>query len=229
MRDAQAFDTTHAEQAAFYLAASAVMSQSVSVANVAPITFDQPSAGAVDGADVAEGVLGVCRVLNPGKMILEASGDWTLDGETVRYEIWRCPFGPSDTGHTTDVPSLNPISTEMPTEKSNEAVNEQPVGSDDPFVADNPSVSESSPVTGDDGENPASDDNGQPITDTSGEAEVATVTIGPDSDNAEGQGTSELAIGSDGIVIESAPIDGDWRNSETVCWTVSESDAEALR
>jgi len=38
-------ETAQAEQAASYLAASAVLSQSSSVSNVAPITFDQPAAG----------------------------------------------------------------------------------------------------------------------------------------------------------------------------------------
>jgi hypothetical protein len=52
LRDAQAVDSTQAEQAAFFLAASAVMRQSSSVTNVAPITFDQTATGEVDAAIV---------------------------------------------------------------------------------------------------------------------------------------------------------------------------------
>ena len=154
-KDAQALETTQAEQAGLYLAASAVVSQSLSVLNVAPITFDQPAAGEAEGESDWDGS-GFCGYIEPGEMILEASGEWKLDGETFHYEIWRCTFGPYDTGPTIDVPSVDPISPETPSEQGYDVdavgsvpSEEQPAGGDDVATADFLPVVDGTPVAGD--------------------------------------------------------------------------------
>jgi|GEM_PF-5056843 len=45
LHDAESLETTQAEQAAFYLAASAVLGQSSSMSKVAPVVLDQPALG----------------------------------------------------------------------------------------------------------------------------------------------------------------------------------------
>ena len=45
LHDAESLETTQAEQAAFYLAASAVLGQSSSMSQVAPVVLDQPALG----------------------------------------------------------------------------------------------------------------------------------------------------------------------------------------
>ena len=166
--DAQALETTHAEQAAFYLAASAVVNQSSSVSNVAPITFDQPAPGDADGAVAREGILCVCRVLPPETVIVIASGEWNLNGETVRYEIWG-PAGGDDAGSTTHIPSVDPSSTEAPSEQGNDAdavgdvpFEELPAGGDDIAAEDFLPVVDDTPMAGDGLAEPVVEDTGLP-------------------------------------------------------------------
>jgi len=168
-KDAQAAETTQAEQAAFYLAASAVISQSSSVTNVAPITFYQPNTADADGAVVREGVLCFCRVLEPGEMIRVAAWDWAVDGETIHYEIWRCTFAPHDTGTKSDVPADDPISPEMASEKGNDVdavgampFEEQPAVGDDVAAEDFLPVVDDTPVAGDEVAEPVGKDTEMP-------------------------------------------------------------------
>jgi hypothetical protein len=215
LRDAQTLDSTHAEQAAFYLAASAVVSQSSSVANVAPITFDQPAAGDADGAVVREGVFCVCRVLEPGKMIRVASGDWTVDGETVHYEIWG-PAGGDDASPTTDVPSVDPISPETPSEQGSDAdavgavpFEEQLAGGDDVAAEDFPPFVDDTPVVGDEVAEPVVEDTGMP--DASNTEEMPRCgndfeDLGPiEPVNTHAEFTD--ADGSNEIAFEDMPVD----------------------
>jgi len=229
LRDAQALESTGAEQAAFYLAASAVMSQSSSVANVAPITFDQPAAGDADGAVAREGVLCFCRVLEPGKMIRVASGDWTVDGETIHYEIWG-PGDGDDAGPTTDVPSVNPFSPETPSEPSNDAdpvgavpSEELPAGGDDVATEDFPPVVDDTLVAEDEVADPVGEDTGLP--DPSDTEEMPRCgndfedlgpiyPVGADTEFADADGSDEIAVDevpveyqSDDAADEVAPVD----------------------
>ena len=97
LRDAQALETTQAERAAFFLAASAVLSQSSSVANGELATVDKPAASNSAGESDwdGSGFCGYTGYIDPGKIILVASGDWNSDGETIRYPIWQ-PAGGVD-------------------------------------------------------------------------------------------------------------------------------------
>jgi hypothetical protein len=102
-------------------------------------------------------------------MILEASGEWNLDGETFHYEIWRCTFGPYDTGPTSDVPSVDPISPETPSDQGNDVdavgavpFQEQPAGGDGVAAEDFPPVVDDTPVAGDEVAEPVVEDAGLP-------------------------------------------------------------------
>jgi hypothetical protein len=209
LRDAQALETMQAEQAAAYLAASAVLSQSSSVSNVAPITFDQPTAGDADGAVVREGVLCFCRVLEPDKMIRLASWDWTVDGETIHYEIWGAGDG-DDAGPTTDVPSVDPISPETPSEQGNDAdavgavpSEELPAGGDDVAAEDFPPVVDDTPVAGGEVVEPVVEDTGMP--DASDTEEMPrcgndfedlgpVYPVGADTEFTDADGSDEIAV-----------------------------------
>ena len=166
LRDAQSLDTIQAEQAAFYLAARTVLSQVSSVANVAPITLDQPAMGEAESKEDWDGS-GFCGYIDYGKMIC-VSGDWTVNGETFHYEIWR-PAGGTHAGPTTDVPSVDPVSPETPSEPSNDAdavgavpFEEQPAGGDDVATEAFPPVVDDTPVAGGEVAEPAVENTGMP-------------------------------------------------------------------
>jgi hypothetical protein len=146
LRDAQAFDTTQAEQAAFFLAASSLISQSAIVANVAPITFDQPATGEAEskmslpwtsygdgtppfpGAVWQEQIM-FCMTTTGCKAVtymgwspspLQLSGNWdahqqTADGKASDEQPT------DDSGVSSDVPSVDPVSPETPSEQDNDA------------------------------------------------------------------------------------------------------------
>jgi hypothetical protein len=202
-------ESTQAEQAAFYLAASAVMSQRSSVSNVAPITFDQPDTADADGAVVSEDVLGVCRLLFPETRFLVASGDWNVAGDTVTYETWQCTLGANDTGTNSDVPAFDPISPETPSEPSNDAdpvdavpSEELPIGGNDVAAEDFPPAVDDTPVAGDEVAEPVGEDTGVP--DASDTDDLPWVgndfeDLGPiepvdaDTDFTDENGSNELA------------------------------------
>jgi hypothetical protein len=173
-KDAQAVETAQAEQAASYLAASAVMSQSSSVANVAPIICDQP---AVDDA-----------------LIIKMSLPWTSYGDgtppfqgavwqeqimfcmtttgckAVTYMGWSHPplqlpdnweapqptadgtasdeQPTDDTGVSANIPSLDPSGTDNGSSSSNDAapVAVEPVNQQ-PVGVDDPTAVDPQPVS----------------------------------------------------------------------------------
>ena len=192
LRDAQALETAQAEQAASYLAASAVLSQSSSVLNVAPITFDQPAAAAGEAA--------ISKPSSP----LTSYGDgtppfpgavWRIQGFAMtttgcKAEMgWSAPFEdlyagdfdtlPSrrvmdgqpadDSGSTADIPSVAPISPETPSEQGNDAdavgavpSEEQPAGGDDVAAEDVPLVVDDTSVADNEVADPVGEDTGLP-------------------------------------------------------------------
>ena len=192
LRDAQALETAQAEQAASYLAASAVLSQSSSVLNVAPITFDQPAAAAGEAA--------ISKPSSP----LTSYGDgtppfpgavWRIQGFAMtttgcKAEMgWSAPFEdlyagdfdtlPSrrvmdgqpadDSGSTADIPSVAPISPETPSEQGNDAdavgavpSEEQPAGGDDVAAEDFPLVVDDTSVADNEVADPVGEDTGLP-------------------------------------------------------------------
>jgi hypothetical protein len=229
-KDAQALETAQAEQAAFYLAASAVVSQSSSVANVAPITFDQPATGNADGAVVSEGVLGVCRVLCPETRFLVASGDWNVAGDTVTYETWQCTLGAPAPGTNSDVPFFELISPETPSGESNDAdavgavpSEELPAGGDDVAAEEFPPVVDDTLVAGDEVADPVGEDIGLP--DPSDTEEMPRCgnnfedlgpiyPVGADTEFTDANGSDEIAVDevpvepqSEDAADEAAPVD----------------------
>jgi len=154
-KDAQALETMQAEQAASYLAASAVLSQSSSVVNVAPITFDQPAAGEAERShDSDSGSFSFSGF----PMICEPPEGW---GAHIRLCILVVGDVPQptddgtgsdgqqadDSGVSRDVPSVDPISPETPSEQGNDAdavgavpSEELPTGGDDVAAEDFPPV-----------------------------------------------------------------------------------------
>jgi hypothetical protein len=180
-KDAQALETAQAEQAASYLAASAVLSQSSSVANVAPITFDQPTAGEVESNDAwdgsgfcgvgQDGFLGYCGVEPIGVPILhwwvDIGGDETpqpADDGTESDGQNR-----EDLDFTPDAPAADPVSPEMPSEKSDDSdavgtvpFEEQTAGGDDVATEDFPPAVDDTLVAGDEVADPVGEDTGLP-------------------------------------------------------------------
>jgi hypothetical protein len=229
-KDAEALETTQAEQAAFFLAASAVLSQSSSVSNVAPITFDQPDTADADGAVVSEGVLGACRLPFPETRFLVASGDWNVAGDTVTYETWQCTLGANDTGTHSDTPSVDPISPETPSEQGHDVdavgalpTEELPIGGDDVAAEDFPPVVGDASVAGDEVAEPVVEDAGLP--DAADPEDLPWVgndfeDLGPiepvdaDTDFTDENGSNELAedevpveYQSDDATDEAQPVD----------------------
>jgi hypothetical protein len=220
-KDAQALETAQAEQAAFYLAASAVVSQSSSVANVAPITFDQPATGNADGAVVSEGVLGVCRVLCPETRFLVASGDWNVAGDTVTYETWQCTLGAPAPGTNSDVPFFELISPETPSEQGNDVdavgavpFEEQRAGGDDLAAEDFLPVVDDTLVAGDEVAEPVVEDTGVP--DASDTEELPwcgndfedlgpIYPVGTDTEYTDAEITD--AYGSDELAVDEVPVE----------------------
>ena len=221
LRDAQALETAQAEQAASYLAASAVLSQSSSVSNVAPITFDQPDTPDADGAVVSEGVLGVCRVLCPETRFLVASGDWNVAGDTVTYETWQCTLGAHAPGTNSDIPSVDPVSPETPSEPSNDAdpvgavpSEELPAGGDDVATEDFPPVVDDTPMAGDEVAEPVVEDTGLPYpSDTEEMPRCGNdfADLGPiypvDTDTEYTDTEFTDATGSDEIALDEVPVE----------------------
>lgn len=174
--DAQAFDATQIEQAAFYLAASAVLSQSASVANVAPVTLDEPAAGDVATAIVpATTPTGHDATPRPGFKPVEVPmygmcmmPDGTIQCREVgRYTMWAMeiqdnddspqPTGdgtasneqPTDeSGVSANVPSSNADGTNDASPQSTDAapVVAEPVDQQ-PVGVDDPAVVDTQPVS----------------------------------------------------------------------------------
>lgn len=176
-KDAQALDTTQAEQAAFFLAASSVISQSARVSNVAPITFDQPAAGEAEKSQDSES----SGYPSPGfPMICEPPEGW---GAHIRLCILVVSDVPQpaddgtesdgqpagDSGVSLDAPALDPISPETPSDQGNDVdavgavpFEELPAGGDDVAAEDFPPVVDGTPVAGDEVAAPVGEDTGLP-------------------------------------------------------------------
>ena len=168
-KDAQALETMQAEQAASYLAASAVLSQSSSVSNVAPITFDQPAAGEEVNDSTPR-----CYCPTPGDPIPWMPGSFF----PMPVEVFLGPADDGtgsdgqpadDSGSTLDVPAVDPISPETPSEPSNDAdpvgavpSEELPAGGDDVAAEDFPPVVDDTLVAGDEVADPVGEDTGLP-------------------------------------------------------------------
>ena len=230
LRDAQSLETIQAEQAAFYLAASAVLSQSVSVVNVAPITFDQLAAG--------EGVSDStprCYCPSPGDPIPWMPGSFSPMGT----EVFLVPIDDGmasdgqpadDSGSTPDIPSVDPVSPETPSEPSNDAdaigavpSEEQPACGDDVAAEDFLPVVDDATVAGDEVAEPVVEDTGIP--DTSHTEEMPWFgndfeDLGPiepvdtDTEFTDADGSDEIAVDevlaeyqSDEAADEVAPVD----------------------
>lgn len=242
--DAQAFDATQIEQAAFYLAASAVLSQSASAANVAPVT----AAGAVlsqstsvanvapvsnvqldfsemplftmyqmpDGTIVCRG--GYTTVLRHREYgagdfspVLQPADDGTeSDGQNT-----------GDTELTQDIPSVDPVSPETPSEQSPDADavgavpdEEQPDGGDELATEDFPPVADDTTVAGDEVAEQVFEDTGLPdgtyADDTSWYADDSEDLSPVDTEHADEDFAGSNSPGEDGSpVSDVAPVDGD--------------------
>lgn len=150
-RDAQATASSQAEQAAFYLAASAVVSQNTGVANVAPITFDQPATDEAEGEsnwwNPSQEELDQLSRSNPGwtavvmpvfGMVMMPDGSmecrqvgtslgWMWSGDLCTL-VQPTDDGTSsslptadDSGSSPDIRSVDPVSPETPSGESNDA------------------------------------------------------------------------------------------------------------
>ena len=185
-KDAQALETAQAEQAAFFLAASAVVSQSSSVANVAPITFDQPAAGEAQGErdwwnpsqeeldDLSRSkpgwtamvvpVFGMCMMPDGTALCRQVgtslgwswSGNLLIRGQPTNDGPSSSVQPADDSGSNPDVPSVDPISPEAPSESDNDVdavasvpFEEQPAGGDDVAAKDFLPAVDDTPVAGD--------------------------------------------------------------------------------
>jgi len=182
LRDAQALETILAEQAAYYLAASAVVSQSVSVANVAPITFDQPAAGEAAGKSNWDGsgfcgvgqpvfveFCGFNRINMPILVIREADAGLNETPHPTDDGTGSDGQNTGDTEVTPDAPSVDPIRPETPSEQGNDVdavgavpFEEQPAGGDDVAAEDFPPVVDDTLVAGDEVVEPVVEDTGLP-------------------------------------------------------------------
>lgn len=179
LREAQALETTQAEQAAFYLAASAVVSQSSSMANVAPITFDQPTAGAAEESHDSESG----GFSFPGfPMNCFPTEDWEARIHLCILVVSNAPQSTDgtesdaqntgDTDVLADIPSGDPVSTETPSEQGDETdpadpvgampFEEQPADVNEVAPQDFPPVVDDTPVAGDEVAEPAVEDTGMP-------------------------------------------------------------------
>jgi hypothetical protein len=177
LRDAHALETTQAEQAAFFLAASAAVSQSSSVANVAPITFDQPAAGEAERwQDSDSGVYP-----SPGfPMICDPPEGWGAHVRLCILVVGNVPPSTDDgtlssvqpadeSAVSAEHPSSNPSSTGTPSEQGDDAgavgaepFEEQPAGGDDVVAEDFSPVVDDTPVAGDEMAEPVVEDTGMP-------------------------------------------------------------------
>jgi len=177
-KDAQAVDTAQAEQAAFYLAASAVVSQSSSVANVAPIPFDQPTAAEAERSHDSESG-GFSFTGFP--MNCFPTQDWLARIQLCILVVSDVPQSTDDgmgsdgqntgdTEVTVDIPSADPVSPEVPSEQGDETdpadpvgaepFEEQPAGGDTQAAEDFLPVVDDPPVAGDEVAEPSVEDTG---------------------------------------------------------------------
>jgi hypothetical protein len=211
-KDAQALETTQAEQAALYLAASAVVSQSSSVANVAPITFDPPAAGEAEGdrdwwnpsqeeldelsrskpgwTAMVVPVFGMCMMPDGTALCRQVgtslgwswSGNLLILGQPTNDGTSSSVQPADDSGSNPDVPSVDTISAEAPSEPGNDVdavgtvpFEEQPAGGDDVAAEDFLPAVDDTPVAGDE------------VTSTNGSDEIAlaNVPVNPQYEDAE--------------------------------------------
>jgi len=228
-KDAQALDATQAEQAASYLAASAVLSQSSSVANVAPITFDQPAAGEVVNDSTPR-----CYCPTPGDPIPWMPGSFF----PMPVEVFLVPVDDgtesdgqsADDSSSPDIPSVDPVSPETPSEQSNDAdpvgavpSEELPTGGDDVVTEDFPPVVDDTLVAGDEVADPVGEDTGLPVpSDTEEMPRCGNdfEDLGPiypvctDTEFTDANGSDEIAVDevpveyqSDNAAEEAQPVD----------------------
>jgi hypothetical protein len=185
LQDAQAFDATQVEQAAFYLAASAVLSQSTNVANVAPVTaageaaISKPSSPLTsygDGTPPFPGAVWQIKFFSMTTTGCKAEWGWDsletidlgdLDTLPSRRVIVKQSADDSDS--IPIFPSVCPVSPETPFEQSNDADavgavpdEEQPAGGDDVATEYFPPAVDDTPVASDEVADPVGDDTGMP-------------------------------------------------------------------
>lgn len=255
LHDAQAFDATQVEQAAFYLAASAVLSQSASVANVAPVTLDEPAvaAGEAEGEsdwwNPSQEELDELSRSKPGQtamvvpifgfcMMPDGSMQCRQVGTSLGWEMSIVDMinaqtkfaddgtesdgqNTGDTEVTPDIPSVEPISPETPSEQSNNADavgavpdEEQPAGGNELATEDFPPVIDDTLVAGDEVADPVAEDTGMPddtYADDTGSHANDPEDLGPvDPEHANEDFTGSNSPGEDGSpVSDDAPVDGD--------------------
>jgi hypothetical protein len=256
-KDAPALETTQAEQAAFFLAASAVVSQSSSVANVAPITFDQPAAGEAEGerdwwnpsqeeldelsrskpgwTAMVVPVFGMCMMPDGTSLCRQVgtslgwswSGNLLILGQPTNDGTSSSVQPADDSGVSLDVPSVDPISPETPSEQGNDAdavgavpSEELPAGGDDVTAEDFLPAVDDTPVAGDEVADLVGEDTGLP--DASHPEEMPRcgndfedrglydhVKIDPEY-SVELPSTN----GSDEIVLEDMPVESQYEDAE---------------
>jgi hypothetical protein len=212
LRDAQAVETTQAEQAAFYLAASAVMSQSASATKVEPIAIDQRWGGSELPVFTIyltpEGTI-VCGEVDASRLhVIEcmALPHPTDDGALSSGQT------ADDTGVSTDIASGNAGGTDDASLPSSdvasldgEPVDRQSVALDDPAMVNSQPSSEFHPETGDSATDPTSVDDVPPIMDESGGAALDSVADEPQANNAEVEAVPE-DVQTDAVLDEPLPI-----------------------
>ena len=211
-KDAQALETAQAEQAAFFLAASAVVSQSSSAANVAPLTFEQPATGEADGerdwwnpsqeeldelsrskpgwTAMVVPVFGICMMPDGTAQCRQVgtslgwswSGNLLILGQPTNDGTSSSVQPADDSGSNPDVPTVDPISPEAPSEPGNDVdalgtvpFEEQPAGGDDVAAEDFLPVVDDTPVAGDE----------LPSTNGSDEIALENVPVDPQYEYAE--------------------------------------------
>ena len=237
-KDAQALETAQAEQAAAYLAASAVLSQSSSVANVAPITFDQPAAGEAEGSQDSDNggypspglPMNCCPPEGWGPSISIWAGDFSPVPQPADDGTESDGQNTEDPDFTHDIPSVDPISPEPPSEQGSDAdpvgavpFEEQPAGGDDVAAEDFPLVVDDTSVADNEVADPVGEDTGLP--DPSDTEEMPwcgndfedlgpIYPVGADTDFTDANGSDEIAVDevpveyqSDNAAEEAQPVD----------------------
>jgi hypothetical protein len=230
LRDAQALETTQAEQAAFFLAASAAVSQSSSVAKVEPVSD-------VQWLDFSEMPLFTMYQMPDGRIRCIGGSTRPMHREGSVGLPQSTGDGTASVGHAADdswisaePPFSNPSSTGTPSEQGDDAdavgavpFEEQPVGGETVAAEDFPPVVDDTPVAGDEVAEPVVEDTGMP--DASHTEEMPRCgndfeDIGPsypmntDAVFADADGSDEIALEdmpvecqSDDATDEVAPVD----------------------
>jgi hypothetical protein len=216
LRDAQALETTQAEQAAFFLAASAAVGQGSSVAKVEPVSD-------VQWLDFSEMPLFTMYQMPDGRIRCIGGSTRPMHREGSVGLPQSTGDGTASVGHAADdsgisaePPFSNPSSTGTPFE-------EQPVGGETVAAEDFPPVFDDTPVAGDEVAEPVVEDTGMP--DASHTEEMPRrgndfEDIGPsypmntDAVFADADGSDEIALEdmpvecqSDDATDEVAPVD----------------------